>query len=259
MIDKISIKVGGVEYCLVSDNKDGDCSCCTFECDNDGCNAPSILAGVCCDESIHWEKVSIESTKREYSIVINQVKYNSIDANQSSLTCGQCDFYCNGCTFPKNHSLRDACEVQDIVWKKTKEKVKEASAGLKHAKLMIEYANDCLTNREAFLNWQVLIDSNDWVDLCNHPLWHEDNEYRRKPSVVMIGGVEVPKPETTAPQVGTKYWHASPTKHTACYWNNDNYDKDILNAGILHLTKEGADKHRKALFDYNKKCCGIVL
>ena len=259
MIDKISIKVDGVEYCPVSDNKDGDCSCCTFECDNDGCNAPSILAGVCCDESIHWEKV-VQPTeqKRQYTVVIDRVKYDSVDVTSDGLTCKQCDFYCQQCTFPQHHIMQYTCGIHDIVWRKSDMK-QNTKTGHKHADLMLAYATESLTDDKAYLNWEVRTHFSKWSDLSSPPIWHIDNEYRRKPHTVLIDGIEVPKPETTAPKLGTMYWSAGPTRIDALKWNGDEYDVRVLEAGLVHLTKEAATLHRAALFDYNKKCCGIVL
>ena len=257
MIDKISIKIDGVEYCSVRDDKGGDCSSCTFECDTNGCLVPSIFAGVCCDESIHWEKVMQPTEqKRQYTVVIDRVTYNSVDATRDGLTCKQCDFYCQQCTFPQHHTMRDTCSIHDLVWKKT-DMEQNTKTGHKHAELMLAYATESLTDAKAYLNWEVRTAPGEWFDISCHPLWHTDMEYRRKPRTVLIDGIEVPKPEITAPKLGTMYWSAEPTAIDALKWNDDKYDARTLDAGLVHLTKDAADQHRAALFGYNKTCCGI--
>lgn len=55
---------------------------------------------------------------------------------------------------------------------------------------------------------------------------------------INIGGTELPKPETVAPAVGTKYW-VSPTC-AEMYWHEYYYNMSALNSGRVHLTKERA-------------------
>ena len=64
---------------------------------------------------------------------------------------------------------------------------------------------------------------------------------------INIGGTELPKPETVAPVLGTKYW-VSPAC-TEVYWYGYHHNKSELKEGRVHLTEERV----KAWADWWKK------
>lgn len=64
---------------------------------------------------------------------------------------------------------------------------------------------------------------------------------------INIGGTELPKPETVAPVLGTKYW-VSPAC-TEVYWYGYHHNKSELKEGRVHLTEERS----KAWADWWKK------
>ncbi len=59
-----------------------------------------------------------------------------------------------------------------------------------------------------------------------------------KHPTINIGGVELPKPETVAPELGTKCWFAPACNEFV--WGGYNYHIENLQAGRVHLTEERA-------------------
>ena len=66
---------------------------------------------------------------------------------------------------------------------------------------------------------------------------------------INIGGVELPKPETVAPEPGTVFWIFGPpakvnavSMYDSAVWPHDvsKWDKEYLNSGSIHLTEERA-------------------
>lgn len=76
--------------------------------------------------------------------------------------------------------------------------------------------------------------------------------YRVKPKTIKINGYEVPEPVRTAPDKGTTYYF--PIINYSCNrWDDDSYDNNCLKAGLIHLTKEAAIQHAKALLSFPAK------
>lgn len=70
------------------------------------------------------------------------------------------------------------------------------------------------------------------------------------PRMLKIGDREVHAGETTAPKEGTHYFITHPSNQNYCMesvWSNDDLGNRYLNRGLVHLTKENAIKHAKAI------------
>jgi hypothetical protein len=70
------------------------------------------------------------------------------------------------------------------------------------------------------------------------------------PKTITIGGMEVPEPLRTAPPLGVRYFLPLPEGETLSYpriWENTVLCKRSLKLGLVHLTKEAAITHAKAL------------
>ena len=168
---------------------------------------------------------------------------------------------CVGCCFQNQRSdclavkryINEGCN--DIIWEKAKPKVE----GHPHAKLMMEYAQDCLTDSRAYEKWEFShhsgVSSVVWMPLNDHPEWEPGCVYQRKLPVIMIDGSEVPKPVLQPLTHGDEYWVALPAHADHLTWYGDRFDLAFLNAGLVHLSKEAAEKHIEVLYAYNKKCC----
>ena len=117
---------------------------------------------------------------------------------------------------------------------------------------MLLYAQDAAETDKPWERWMCMHKKDAiWRDeFKEHPIWHEDFEYRRKPKTITVNGIEVPEPIREEPKVGEKFFLvnlASPTLVNDYSWTQHRYDKVWLNKGLLHLTEEAAIAHAKAL------------
>ena len=87
------------------------------------------------------------------------------------------------------------------------------------------------------------------------PIFYEDYKFRVKPRTFPIGEWEAPVPETTTPQEGQQY-HAPDLVmegFTCSYtWRGDAIDERLLARGLLHLTREAAFQHGRALAAFSE-------
>ena len=82
---------------------------------------------------------------------------------------------------------------------------------------------------------------------------YEQQGIRVKP--LTINGIDVAEPCRMAPDFGSKYWIASISNSDfvrGCTWSNDNLDKHWLKRGLVHLTREAAAAHAKALLSFTE-------
>ena len=117
-----------------------------------------------------------------------------------------------------------------------------------HAAAMAEYAKDALETDKPWERWEFCHMRGEYQSLHGHPEWVEDNEYRRKPKVILINGYEVPEPQRVPLKDGEIYWTF--TFHGSVFnlhWFGDIDDYNFLKNGVIHLTKEAAEKHFNAL------------
>lgn len=83
-----------------------------------------------------------------------------------------------------------------------------------------------------------------------------DTEFRSKPKTININGFKVPEPVRRPLDKGVRYYIPmlfgrfgySPT-----VWDGDEFDIKTLKMGIMHLTKEAAIAHTKALLSFTAK------
>ena len=96
-----------------------------------------------------------------------------------------------------------------------------------------------------------------WFDIENpnygiggSPRFYDNYEYRIKPRIIKIGDMEVPAPETEAPDDGVRYYffssYGSEITDNVC-WRGDAMDIRMLKHGLVHLTEEAATAHARAL------------
>ena len=132
-------------------------------------------------------------------------------------------------------------------------------AGHVHAELIMQYALDAKTNEKPWELWEYKdhVDGN-WQDFnkLNPPNWFDDIEYRRKPKTISINGFDVPTAEREAPQMNSEYFTVSigvEDRFNRHIWCNDSYDRHWLKCGLIHLTKEAAIQHAKALLSFTER------
>lgn len=126
-----------------------------------------------------------------------------------------------------------------------------------HAELMMQYAQDAMETDKPWELWQYRPNGEiGWCDCERSPIWGESIEYRRKPRTININGYEVPEPLRKEPSIGTTVYYPDLTIGglviTTEYWDTGLKIR-LLNKGLLHLTKEAAEMHAKALLSFTSK------
>jgi hypothetical protein len=93
--------------------------------------------------------------------------------------------------------------------------------------------------------WDNALNWNSWISLDP-----ENWQVRRKQKTITVNGFEVPEPVRKALKKGVGYWIAFPSIPELAWdfqWDGDIYDRHRLNHGLIHLTKEAAIAHAKAM------------
>ena len=115
----------------------------------------------------------------------------------------------------------------------------------KHKDLIIAWANG-----ETIQFWGY-----GWIDVLE-PNFNSDAKFRVKPKTISINGIEVPTPEQQKLSEGTRYY--VPCLEADDWinwyeWSDASIDKRVLGLGIIHLTREAAEQHAKALLSFTNK------
>ena len=122
-----------------------------------------------------------------------------------------------------------------------------------HAHMMMEYAKDAMETDKPWERWEYSYEGQEYTSLQRHPEWFFDTKYRRKPKTIMINGYDVPEPQRVPLKDGEEYWTLTLSRIIRLRWFNDEDDRDFLKRGIVHLTKEAAEKHREAITSFTMK------
>lgn len=81
-------------------------------------------------------------------------------------------------------------------------------------------------------------------------LLNEANQFRLAQEMMTIGDVSFPKPESKPLVNGCAYYYVNPLireLHTVTYWKGDEVDMLLLAKNLVHISKENAIAHAKAL------------
>ena len=92
-------------------------------------------------------------------------------------------------------------------------------------------------------------DGDVWHVCHGEPTWLAEC-YRINPRTIRIGEIDVPEPVREPLNVGETYYvvHASAaTIGMEFTWDSDSVDNRSLSRGLIHLTREAAELHAKAL------------
>lgn len=97
---------------------------------------------------------------------------------------------------------------------------------------------------------EVKVPAGVWAECVNEPAWDLSFDYRVRPRTIRIGEIDVPEPVRECPPLGAKYYYPT-VQYTdtvdAFTWQGDSFDKRLLERGLIHLTREAAEQHAKAL------------
>lgn len=129
-----------------------------------------------------------------------------------------------------------------------------------HAELMLHYAQDALETDRPWERWEQGYYKNgkehDYQPCTSNPTWKVEWCYRRKPKTISINGFEVPEPLREAPVDGAKVYLVDLAISLEAKVMSYTYQSCIvanrlfLEAGLVHLTKEAAELHAKALLSF---------
>ena len=132
----------------------------------------------------------------------------------------------------------------------------------KHAENMALYAQDAMETDKPWERWQYCIDLDAarWHDIkCECP-WLPNCSYRPKPRTININGHEVPEPVREPLVENDAYYYVSfESLYTAngvfeSRWHDAaGVSRFRLDKGIIHLTREAAEIHAKALLSFTQK------
>ena len=82
------------------------------------------------------------------------------------------------------------------------------------------------------------------------------NEWELAPETIEINGIEIPKAETKAPSCGTRFYIPvlhDVTEFYALDWNNSKLHHEFLAKGLIHLSKDNAIAHARALLSFTSR------
>ncbi len=121
-----------------------------------------------------------------------------------------------------------------------------------HAENMRLYAEDAMETDKPWERWESRDDvSLKWWTLQYNPYWDTEIQYRRKPSTIKVNGFDVPEPVRGRLKHGALYFLPSPSieefSGATWTWVDDGMDEMLLSRGLIHLTKDNAIIHAKAM------------
>lgn len=119
----------------------------------------------------------------------------------------------------------------------------------KHAEILMKWLTD------PSLELQYEFPPGTW-QTTEYPTWGKDVEYRFKLKTIRIGEFDVPEPVRQVLKTGTQYC-VPMIAHTLFAsvqytWSDDPFDHHALNSGMIHLSKEDAEIHARALISLTK-------
>lgn len=122
-----------------------------------------------------------------------------------------------------------------------------------HADLIMKYAEIAQRDSKPWTYFQVSDDSVKWINCTQEIQFLSKNNYRLKPRTININGFEVTEPLMLAPVLGTEcYFIRTPYIERESYIGGD-IDTKLLKAGLIHTTRENAEKHLEALLSFTKE------
>lgn len=122
-----------------------------------------------------------------------------------------------------------------------------------HADLIMKYAEIAQQDHKPWEYFQVSYNSVEWVDCLQELQFSSKHNYRLKPRTININGFEVPEPLRNIPSCGTRYFLIELPTVQNMTWTDYDDELDWLKLGLIHLTRENAEKHLEALLSFTKE------
>lgn len=122
-----------------------------------------------------------------------------------------------------------------------------------HAELMKQYAEDAMTTGTPWKMWQILL--SEWNHCISNPEWNIGTEYRRKPQIIEINGLDVPTPYFGEIEKGRAVY--SPHLHYKSdfeyrVWKGNKECLRMRDHGLIHLNAVNAVLHSQALLSFTR-------
>ena len=125
-----------------------------------------------------------------------------------------------------------------------------------HADLIMAYAKIAQTTDKPWKHFQVQVSGGIWVDAAAELPFRAEYAYRLKPArTIRIGKYDVPEPVRGPLEDDKEYWGVDPMAEELAWkykWHNAAFCNLRLRRGLIHLTKEAAVIHAKALLSLTK-------
>jgi hypothetical protein len=131
----------------------------------------------------------------------------------------------------------------------------------KHAENMLAYAQDAMETDKPWERWEWFNEHDQkWEALTLNPKWGGIAQYRRKPRTININGFDVPEPVREPLAIGQEYFiplianlFVMSQHYELHIWIGGHIDNCWLEKGLIHLTKEAAETHGKAILSFTEK------
>ena len=128
----------------------------------------------------------------------------------------------------------------------------------KHAKIIMEWAQMMQLPESEWRRMEVRMLDGKWLDLeiGETPAFIDVNEYRFTPRTIRIGDYDVPEPVRKPLKRGANYFTTRfdiDSKIIESQWTNHPADYFRLDSGLIHLKRESAITHAKALLSLTQK------
>lgn len=121
-----------------------------------------------------------------------------------------------------------------------------------HADLMMKYAEIAQRDPKPWTYFQVSDDSVKWFNCVQEVQFLSKNNYRLKPRTINVNGFEVPEPIRQM-SVGNIYYIVKTPFVEGITCNSEPYETQLISSGVVHLTRENAEKHLEALLSFTKE------
>jgi hypothetical protein len=129
-----------------------------------------------------------------------------------------------------------------------------------HADLMAEYAKDAQETDKPWERWEYMFTSTcTWEPCTEAMIWSKHARYRRKPKTININGFEVPEPVREQKGLDDfETYYVVDFEFDRGFFNNSgrweggHSELKYLKKGLIHLTKEAAELHAKALLSFTE-------
>lgn len=178
------------------------------------------------------------------------------------------EYGCTGCAFLENNinckigtaatcSYLSRKDDTSIIWIKKETEMTKAPAPApalqhRHFDLIVAWAKNP-TQPVWFWNDEYWKKTGEPSWVCNH---YAIGEKPTEPPVKMVkydgGSIEFPEPARVELERNKQYWAATINGIDPNYWTDHSSDFDLLDAGLIQLTSEGAEKQSEALVELLK-------